>query len=181
MVVEASPIPDLVVFVLVPSSAGGGGMCAGHSVTDGVSNVGASRKCIEIAAIDGHDAAGVGICDDVGGPAMVEVGGDSGAEVVFTWQRGHSSGKRCVGCGPWIGVGAVGSGVLRFVGGQCPGGSCTDVGGARVIGRSSSQEAPMSRVDACAARPVSAKEGDDSSESIAAGGLSVFPASSLPV
>ena len=41
------------------------------------------------------------------------------------------------------------------VGDRCPGSSCTDVGGARVAGRSSGREVPMSRVDAFMAHLVS--------------------------
>ena len=73
----------------------------------------------------------VGTCDGVGGPVVLEVGDDPGAELVPQDSDGHLSGGRCAVCASCVGVGAVGSGVLCCVGSKALGRSYTDVGGAR--------------------------------------------------
>ena len=97
----------------------------------------------------------------------MDVGSGSGTEAVSYYSDGRLGGKQCVVCGPRVDVGAVGSGFLCCVGGRCPGTSCTDLGGALVIARSSGQVLSTPRGDACAARHVSIEEGDVSSESMA--------------
>lgn len=178
VVVAALHIPDLIVFVVVPSGSGGW-MCAGESVMDGVSNVGRHGNVTKER--DEHDAVGVVACDGVSGLVVLGVGSDSGREVVSHVSDGWPSGEQCVGREPWIDVGAIGSCVLCCVGGSCFGSSCREVGGAHVIGRSSGYVVPMPRSDACATRPVPTKDEDASSQSVSASGLTAFPVSAFPV